>query len=364
MTSDGGGWMKILQYGTEPYTPTAAAVGNIAVAGIPAMAKMADADVNKLAVLSTEREYRIKGATSTKSLFMKSAAIWDDPARGHGLILTGKGYACEATTNCTYVEVTTPAGRPTIDSNDWSPSSIETNNEDRYFTDYSGTPNCYATESLTQRCYGTGITLNHALIPNLEIWVRELPVLNEAILTYRLDEGSGTVIVDSSGGYNATVVDGSWIAGHIGSAFKGAFRTDEGIHLNDEVTISLWVRRDGPGPMGYPRIVSVLWDALEVADIYNSGVLGIYSPALGWQSTGASFGTGFHHVAVTAGAGSAAVYYDGAFVYGAPQAVSLGPQISFGRRYNNEEPWVGALDQVRIYDRALNPSEIAILAAE
>ena len=105
--------------------------------------------------------------TTTKKLYMKASATWDDTARGHNLVLTGSGYACEATSNtaCPYVAVTTTPGRPTIDSNDWTPSSIGgLNNLDRYFTDYTGTPNCYSTGSLTQRCYGTGNTLGCRII--------------------------------------------------------------------------------------------------------------------------------------------------------------------------------------------------------
>jgi hypothetical protein len=178
MTSDGGGWMKILQYVNMPYTPTAAAVGTIAVAGIPAMAKLSDANVNSISVLGTSREYRIQGPTASggKKLFMKQSGNWNDLARGHALIPTGTGLACEAATNCSYVSVTCPGGRPTPDSNDWSPSSIgSANNQDRYFTDYSAPINCYSTGSTTQRCWSTGNTLGHVIIPNLSIWAREIP---------------------------------------------------------------------------------------------------------------------------------------------------------------------------------------------
>lgn len=179
MTADGGGWMKILQYTDTAYTPSATAVGDIATAGIPAIAKLADADVNSLSALATVREYRIQGAITPKKLFMKAAATWDDTARGHGLIVSEAGHACEALTNCTYVAVTTAPGRPTIDSYDWSPSSTNGSNDlDRYFTDYNATPDCYAIGSTTQRCYSTGFTLGHALIPNLSIWTRELPVVD------------------------------------------------------------------------------------------------------------------------------------------------------------------------------------------
>jgi hypothetical protein len=367
MTSDGGGWMKILQYTTAAYTPTADAVGNIAVAGVPAMAKLADADVNKLSSLALMREYRIKGDISPKKLFMKTTAPWDDPARGHGLILTGTGFACEDVTNCAYVAVTTPAGRPTIDSNDWRPSSIgDWNDLHRYFTDYSGTPNCWITNSFTQRCYGTGNSAGHALIPYLVIWTRELPLDDEALATYRLDEGTGDVMSDGSGnGFGATSVAGSWLAsGHTGAAYQGAFRTDAALPVSNAITISAWVRRDGTG-LGSPRIVSFPADALELLDVNHGNALGIYVPGVGVQTSSlTSFGTGFHHVAISAGLGALTVYYDAVPVYAVPTGISLGGRMTVGARSDGAEAWVGAFDQVRVFDRALTPAEIARLAAE
>ncbi len=252
MSVDGGGWMKALQYKDVAYTPTAAAVGDITTSGTPAMAKLADAQVNTLATLSTMREYRIQGGTSTKKLYMKSSATWDDTARGHGLILTGSGYGCEATSNaaCPYVAVTTPVGRPTIDTNDWSPSPIgNTNNLDRYFTDYSSAINCYIPSSATQRCYSTGNSLGHVMIQNLSIWTRELPVTatGDAVVTYTLNENSGTVVNDSSGNgrTGAVLASGSWTPGHTGSSVLGAVRTNAALPLTTSVTVSGWVRRDG-----------------------------------------------------------------------------------------------------------------------
>jgi hypothetical protein len=366
MSNDGGGWMKILQYNNAAYTPTAAAVGNIAVPDTSAMAKLADTNVNVLSTLGSYREYRFQGDTSTSKLFIESSATWSDPAQGEGLVLTGTTLACEAATNCTYVTVTAPAGRATIDSNDWTPSSIGgANNQDRYFTDYSATPNCYATGSTTQRCYDAGVTTGHALIPNLSIWVREVSAPTDALIIYPLDEGSGTAVGDASGnGNNATVVSGSWTTpGHTGSALLGALRTNASVPVTTAVTVSAWVRRDGAGT-AYPRILSWNNDGLELADANHSNNLGVYTPALGWQPTGVGFGTGFHHVAVTVGGGTVTVYFDGAQVYTAATTVNLTGQMSIGTRWNDVESWMGAVDQVRVYSRVLSPGEIAALAAE
>ncbi|HEY6475086.1 MAG TPA: LamG-like jellyroll fold domain-containing protein [Polyangia bacterium] len=365
MTADGGGWMKILQYNNAAYTPSAAAVGTIAIAGTAAMAKLGDTNVNSLSNLATFREYRFQGDTSTKKLFMKSSVVWNDLAQGEGLVLTGTALACEATTNCTYVAVTAPGGRPTIDSNDWTPSLIASaNNEDRYFTDYSAPINCYFTGSTTQRCYDAGSTTGHAIIPNLSIWTRELPVTSDGIIIYPLNENTGTVVGDTSGNArNATVVAGTWTPGHTGSALLGSLRTNAAVPVTTAVTVSVWVRRDGAGS-GYPRILSWNGDGLELADAAAGNTLGVWTPGLGWHSIGTSFGTGFHHVAVTVGGGTLFVYFDGAQVYTAATTVALTGQMSIGTRWNGVESWVGAVDQVRVYDRALTAAEIAALAQE
>jgi len=363
MTTDGGGWMKILQYTDAAYTPSAAAVGNIAVAGISAMAKLADANVNALASLTTYREYRFSGATSTKKLFMKVSAPWNDTARSHGLILTSTALACEATTNCSYVQVTNTM-RPTIDSFGWSPASTTFNNEDRYFTDYDAPINCYITGSTTQRCYCAGSSVGHALIPNFSIWTREVPVRNDGIILYPLDENTGMAVGDASGyGRNATVIAGGWTPGHTGSALLGALRTDAAVPVTNAVTVSLWVRRDGPGTAD-TRIVSWDNDGLELGDVNHANNLGVSVPSLGWQATGTSFGTGFHHVAVSVGGGTIRVYFDGMQKYISGATVNLAGQMSIGTRWNGAQSWVGAVDQVRVFDRALTSAEIAILSQE
>jgi hypothetical protein len=365
MTNDGGGWMKVLQYNNAQYTPTSAASGDVTTAGTPAFAKLADSSVNTLSTLGTYREYRFQGDTSTKKLFMKSSATWNDSARGEGLILTGVGAACESTTNCAYVNVTTPGGRPTIDSNDWSPSSIAgANNVDRYFTDYSAPINCFATSSTTQRCYCSGASTGHAMIQNLSIWAREMPVPTGAIIIYPLDENTGAAIGDLSGGArNATVVSGSWTPGHTSSSVLGALRTNASVPATSAVTVSVWVRRDGAGT-AYPRILSWDNDGLELADAAASNNLGVYTPALGWQAIGTNFGSGFHHVAVTVGGGTVTVYFDGAQKYTAATTINLSGKMSIGTRWNGVESWVGAVDQVRVYDRVLTAAEISALAQE
>lgn len=358
MTTDGGGWTKILQYANDAYTPSAAAIGDIAVAGTPDAAKLSDANINALGALGPFMEYRFQGATSTKRLYMKVSDPWDDLARSHGLMLNGTALACEDTTTCTYVAVT---GRPAIDSNDWSPSSIGgANNEDRYFTDYNAWPQCFETGSTTTRCYGSGVTTGHVLIPNFSIWVREAPPM---AIIYKLDENSGTTVADTGGGnQGATVVSGSWTPGHTGSAFAGGFRTDAVVPVSTDVTISLWVRRDGPGS-GFSRILS-FHDDLELADWASQDEIAFHTLSTSWRTTGISFGSGFHHVAITVGGGTVTVYFDGLSIHSTPGTVNLGYQMSVGTRWNDVESWNGPIDQVRVYDRVLGAAEILSLSLE
>jgi hypothetical protein len=193
--------------------------------------------------------------------------------------------------------------------------------------------------------------------------VRELPVTGDAIIFYPLNENSGTVVGDTSGyGRNAAVIAGSWTAGHTGSGFLGWLRTAAAVPVTNAVTVSLWVRRDGPGT-GYPRILSWFNDGLDLADAAGNN-LAVYTSVLGWKPTGTSFGSGFHHVAVTAGGGTLIVYYDGLQKFTAPVTINLSGQMSIGTRWDTVESWNGAVDQVRVYDRVLTAAEIATLAQE
>jgi len=362
MTTDGGGWMKILQYHDMPYTPSAAAVGNIAVPDTMAMAKMADSDVNNLRTLSVYREYRIQGDLTTKKLFIKSSATWDDTARGEGLALTPQLLECEATTSCTYQIVT--SAQATIDSNNGTPV-LASNDVDRYFTDFGGNPDCYLSGA-AGRCYTAGGDIGHPVIPNLSIWVRELPAASDGAMVYPMDETTGSEVHDISGdGLDGQAFPAAtWTTGHTGNALVGGLLTYYGPPASTEATVSLWVRRDGIG-VGYPRILGWSGDALDLADASGADNLAVYTPDLSWKSTGQSFGTGFHHVAVTVGGGTLIVYFDGHQIYTHATVANMSGQFALGSRADDyAETWNGALDQVRVYDRVLTPDEIAKLSRE
>jgi hypothetical protein len=185
------------------------------------------------------------------------------------------------------------------------------------------------------------------------------------VARYPLDENTGTSIGDVSGtNLGATLLSGNWIAGgHTGSAVVGTFRTDAAVPVTGTVSVSAWIRRDGAGS-GYPRVLSWDGDGLELADVAAGNNLGVYTPSTGWNATSTSFGSGWHHVAVTAGGGNIIVYFNGVQVFTRSGSIALSGQMSMGTRWNNAESWNGAIDEVRVYNRVLEPDEVLALSQQ
>ncbi len=171
MTTDGGGWTKILQYHNASYTPTASASGDITTLGTPAFAKVSDAVVNAIgAAIGVGRVYRIKGPTSPtgKKLFLFSTGTFTDTSVGYGL-MTGSPKTCETATYASCVQVA--ATGTYIDSLSWGGAG---NDGDRYFADYSGSSgvNCYNPSAAGVRCFNAGASTGHAFIADVSIWLK------------------------------------------------------------------------------------------------------------------------------------------------------------------------------------------------
>jgi len=172
MTTDGGGWTKILQYHTTSYTPTAAAAGDITTADTPAFAKISDAAINALGTsIGAGRVYRLKGPTSPtgKKAFIKSAKTFNDTAVAFGLFAGGGMYGvCE---NASYAACAfTNVSATYIDTFAWG---LVGNDAERYFADYSGgSVNCFNPSAAGVRCVSAGNSVGHALIPDISIWLK------------------------------------------------------------------------------------------------------------------------------------------------------------------------------------------------
>lgn len=217
---------------------------------------------------------------------------------------------------------------------------------------------------------------------------------SDLVAQWTLDAGSGQVARDSSGhgldgrlgnASSADEGDPAWISGRIGSGaldFAGGPRSvvvpDSPLLEPAHVTADAWVRRAGsPGRFAY--VLSKGASGCEAASYaLYSGVGGgltfyVYD---GWNYRLSSPDAGtavwdgeWHHVAGT---------YDGSLVHLYVDGVQIGsgtpaPPIGYGLpsdeafyignyRGSCDRPFTGAIDNVRIWSRALSGAEIATLA--
>ncbi len=170
MTTDGGGWTKILQVGPSAYVPTPLASGNVATVATTDFAKLSDEAINAIgAAIGGARVYRIAGPTSStgKKLFFASTGTFTDSAVGMGLMAN----ALKVCENADYAAcVTTTVDATYIDSDVWG---VTGNDEDRYFADYGGSGvSCYNPGASGVRCFNAGASTGHAFIPNVSMWMK------------------------------------------------------------------------------------------------------------------------------------------------------------------------------------------------
>ena len=176
---------------------------------------------------------------------------------------------------------------------------------------------------------------------------------------------------DIIGGNNGTLVGGvTFSPGEVGQAFRFNGRDYVQVPASptlnlSQITIDAWIFANAPGVGTVPRIFSWAADAFEVGDYFNSGTLGVWLPGLGWQNTGFPIRTNsWVHIAVTHDGTTLRVYGNGALIpgasYAAPISLNNGP-IRFGNRVNCSgvcEAFIGLLDEVELFGRALEESEI------
>jgi hypothetical protein len=190
---------------------------------------------------------------------------------------------------------------------------------------------------------------------------------------YAFNEGSGTIVNDSSGNAAAGTIQGAtWTAqGKYGSglSFNG---TSNWVTVNDSnaldltagMTLEAWVYPTVP-PSGWRTIMHKEVDRYYLMAGSSSG-----APA-----AGGTFATGnanvyapsalavnaWNHLAVTYDSARVRIYANGVEVASQPQTALLttsnGP-LRFGGTQAYGEYYNGKIDEVRVYNRALTPAEI------
>lgn len=216
------------------------------------------------------------------------------------------------------------------------------------------------------------------------------------IAHWRLDDGTGSIAVDSIGGHDGTLGNGSyWVAGHLGDAlaFDG---DDDYVNLTSDTelddvfdggaTVMAWIYPTSWGENGYGRILDKSSSASSTGDGWvvrmnkdNSGIINFghgFTGGRGWWKipNGSISLNTWQHISVAYDAGDTAndptIYLDGAPVSvtrvdspsGDPRS-----DASIGLRLGNyaggtSHTFDGMIDDVRIYDEILGQSEIAVIA--
>jgi len=209
------------------------------------------------------------------------------------------------------------------------------------------------------------------------------PAAKGAALAFEFDEGSGSVVTDSSGNELNGKVSGTpnWITGIRagGLDFDGVgthvlVPDDDLLEPASAITVSAWLRPEKRGTqyvVKKGRYASV--DGFELS-LASSGVAFV---RFNQKSFGNRFrldalspyptdGTTWTHVAATFDGTVLRLYIDGALEASAPAAnlsieASTLP-LSIGAQDDGSRPYEGAIDDVELWARALSAEEVAILA--
>jgi hypothetical protein len=201
---------------------------------------------------------------------------------------------------------------------------------------------------------------------------------------WRFDEGQGTVANDSSGNnHTATLTGGRWVTGRVGpfalslnGTSEFAQATGPVVNTTRPYTVAAWVQI--AMVTGFHTAISI--DGVSASgfflqfrdDTRTFGLTGLPSDnpvgpnAIARALTGPTAGTWYHVAGVYDGA-NLKFYLNGVLqqsvAYGTAYLVNGNTAIGRGR-FNgaNTDFWPGAIDEVRIYSRALADGEVMQLA--
>lgn len=214
---------------------------------------------------------------------------------------------------------------------------------------------------------------------------------------WTFDEGTGTTAADSSTNANTATLAGaagSWTTGQIDDAYELGGNTSRfeladssDLQVTGAVSVSAWVRPSAISNFGV--IAGIDQTGGTANDMYSLKTTGSSSNRLNWQVIGPGtnvnlessdnfFGTGelsdgsqwVHVVGVydPSGGGSAVLYINGlpdvstASVPTSIQSVATPFQIGQNAA-DSGFPYLGAVDDIRVYDEALSAQDVAALFA-
>jgi Concanavalin A-like lectin/glucanases superfamily len=195
------------------------------------------------------------------------------------------------------------------------------------------------------------------------------------VAQYSFDEDIGETVEDQAGENDGTVEGAEWIEhGRYGGAMKFdgeamvTIPASEDLNLSEEFTLEAWIRPEAGCEFGQ---IFVKEDAEEDHAAYvvskHGSKLGAYLgvPGVEEESPNGSLEIGaWQHIAVTFDGSKARLYVDGEEVGSAPvdEILSTSGDLRLGGSHigSHGGGFVGRIDEVRIYGRSLNTSEVAI----
>jgi hypothetical protein len=218
---------------------------------------------------------------------------------------------------------------------------------------------------------------------SVQITVHPEQQAEDVVAHWRLDEGIGTIISDSSGNANDGEVYGAqWASGKNGWAlmFDGAddyvrVADSPSLDTTDALTVSAWVLKSGNQP-GWVALVTREKGAGGSEHYYlgfsNNRFRWFVNTTNGysqWDIGPQASNSEWTHVTGTYDGSDVRLYIDGAEVFSVSQSGVFSsdttPVLIGGATNNGEVSYIeffhGIIDEVRIYDRALSPAEVSAL---
>jgi hypothetical protein len=198
------------------------------------------------------------------------------------------------------------------------------------------------------------------------------------IAEWLFDENQGTTVTDKSGNnHNITLINSpNWVKGQYGSAINfngtqyGIGDSNLGISGDAEFTMAGWVFWSGSFSSNFPSAFGI--NTVNTSNRGLSMTLKDGRPALDfwnnrWRATNPITTNQWHHIAVTKTPGligsTSKIYVNGVLQAGAVEGSNTTPDILDAEpvigRLDSSRYWNGFIDQVRIYDYALSPAQIA-----
>ena len=177
------------------------------------------------------------------------------------------------------------------------------------------------------------------------------------IAYWKFDEGSGTLVDDSSGnGNDGTVRGANWTTGRLGNALAFDGKDDwvdiPGLLFDGDFTIEVWVKLTGT----ISNADAIVGQEGAGQDInFHGARLRLYAPGNKIVAKTATAAELWTHYAITRSEDRLTLYHNGIQDATGTWTGDFVPE-AIGR--GNAGYLSGVIDEVRLYDRALSPSEI------